>query len=120
MGLTIKEIENAKPHTNPYKLADGRGLCLLVSPSGARLWRWPYRFGGKEKMKNLRTVEVPPGTGVACADPEATMIGNTRSLVKIQLRIEDVDVRHKGIQRPEFNNGELPHVVQAPIELAPI
>lgn len=26
MGLTIKEIENAKPLTNSYKLADGRGL----------------------------------------------------------------------------------------------
>jgi len=53
MGLTIKEIENAKPHTNSYKLADGRGLCLLVSPSGSKLWRWRYRFGGKEKMMAL-------------------------------------------------------------------
>ena len=34
MGLTIKEIENAKPHSNSYKLADGRGLCLLISPTG--------------------------------------------------------------------------------------
>jgi integrase len=53
MGLTIKEIDNAKPDDKPYKLADGGGLCLLVSPSGARLWRWRYRFDGKEKMMAL-------------------------------------------------------------------
>ena len=53
MGLTIKEIENAKPHSNSYKLADGRGLCLLISPTGAKLWRWRYRFDGKEKMMAL-------------------------------------------------------------------
>jgi integrase len=50
MPLTIKQIENAKPKGKPYKLADGAGLCLLVAPSGARLWRWRYRFAGKEKM----------------------------------------------------------------------
>lgn len=53
MGLTVKDIDNAKPRTSKYKLADGRGLCLLVAPSGARLWRWRYRFDGKEKMMAL-------------------------------------------------------------------
>ena len=27
MGLTIKEIDGAKPKGKPYKLADGGGLC---------------------------------------------------------------------------------------------
>jgi hypothetical protein len=53
MGLTAKEVESAKPAEKPYKLADARGLCLLVSPTGARLWRWRYRFDGKEKMMAL-------------------------------------------------------------------
>ena len=53
MGLTIKEIEGAKPTDKPYKLADGGGLCLLVPPSGAKLWRWRYRVDGKEKMMAL-------------------------------------------------------------------
>jgi hypothetical protein len=26
---------------------------LLISPTGARLWRWHYRFDGKEKMMAL-------------------------------------------------------------------
>ena len=53
MGLTTKEIENAKPDSKPYKLADAGGLCLLISPTGAKLWRWRYRFAGKEKMMAL-------------------------------------------------------------------
>lgn len=40
MGLTFKEIDNAKPKDKPYKLADNGGLCLLVVPSGVKLWRW--------------------------------------------------------------------------------
>ncbi|MFC6647063.1 tyrosine-type recombinase/integrase [Granulicella cerasi] len=50
MPLTLKQIENASPKTKPYKLSDGGGLCLLVSVTGAKLWRWRYCFDGKEKM----------------------------------------------------------------------
>ena len=53
MALTIKEIDSAKSNGKPYKLTDGDGLCLLVAPSGAKLWRWRYRFHGKEKMMAL-------------------------------------------------------------------
>ncbi|MBB6143888.1 integrase [Silvibacterium bohemicum] len=50
MALTIREIDTARPTTKQYKLADSKGLCLLVVPSGVKLWRWRYRFEGKEKM----------------------------------------------------------------------
>lgn len=53
MGLIMKEIDNAKLKDKPYKLADSGGLCLLVAPSGAKLWRWRYRFDGREKMMAL-------------------------------------------------------------------
>ncbi len=53
MALTIKEIDNAKPDSKPYKLADGGGLCLFVAPTGAKLWRWRYRFDGKEKTMSF-------------------------------------------------------------------
>jgi len=49
VALTIKEIENAKPLPKKYKMADGGGLCLLVAPSGSKLWVWRYRFNGAEK-----------------------------------------------------------------------
>ena len=53
MPLTLKQIENASPKNKPYKLADSGGLCLLVNPTGAKLWRWRYRYAGKEKMMAL-------------------------------------------------------------------
>jgi hypothetical protein len=48
--LTALVIENAKPRNKPYKLTDGSGLHLLVTPSGSKLWRFRYRFGGKQLM----------------------------------------------------------------------
>lgn len=51
--LTDKAASYAKPRTTPYKVADGNGLYLLVNPSGSKLWRWKYRFAGKEKLMAL-------------------------------------------------------------------
>ena len=34
-------------------MTDGDGLCLLIAPSGAKLWRWRYYFDGKEMMMAL-------------------------------------------------------------------
>ncbi len=53
MKLTDTAIRKAKPKDKPYKLVDGQGLFLLVMPSGGKLWRWKYRFGGKEKLMAL-------------------------------------------------------------------
>jgi integrase len=57
MALTIKQIENAKAKDKRYKIADGGGLCLLVMPSGGKLWVWRYRFAGTEK--NMHFGEYP-------------------------------------------------------------
>ena len=47
--LTQFVLTNAKP----YKLADMGGLHLLVKPTGARLWRFRYRFADKENTLGL-------------------------------------------------------------------
>lgn len=47
--LTVVEIRALKPRAKPYKVADGKGLLLLVQPSGSLLWRFKYRFRGIEK-----------------------------------------------------------------------
>ena len=39
MPLTDTRIRNAKPKPKPYKLSDGGGMYLLVSPDGGRYWR---------------------------------------------------------------------------------
>ena len=53
MALTDREVRAAKPREKPYRVADGGGLHLQVQPTGARLWRYRYEFGGKEKMLAL-------------------------------------------------------------------
>ncbi len=49
MSLTALSVKNAKPRHKPYKLADEKGLYLLVTPTGSKLWRFDYRFAGKRK-----------------------------------------------------------------------
>jgi hypothetical protein len=54
--LTDTAIRNAKPTTKPYRLSDGGGMYLEISPAGGKLWRLKYRFGGKEKRLALGVV----------------------------------------------------------------
>ncbi len=51
--LTQLAITAAKQKDKPYKLSDGSGLYLLIESSGSKLWRFRYRFDGKEKMLSL-------------------------------------------------------------------
>lgn len=53
MALTDITIRNAKPRDKPYKLADEKGLYLLVQPTGGKLWRLKYRVLGLEKKLGL-------------------------------------------------------------------
>lgn len=41
--LTAAQVKNAKPKDKPYKLYDGGGLFLLVTPAGGKLWRMKYQ-----------------------------------------------------------------------------
>lgn len=47
--LTPTRINNAKPKEKPYKLVDGGGLFILVSPGGAKNWKYQYPLGGKRR-----------------------------------------------------------------------
>lgn len=51
--LSDVQINKAKPKDKDYKLTDGGGLFLLLTPSGGKLWRLKYRFDGKEKLLAL-------------------------------------------------------------------
>jgi len=53
MALSDTRIRNAKPQTHPYKLSDGGGMYLLVTPKGASYWRLDYRFAGKRRTLAL-------------------------------------------------------------------
>ena len=34
-------------------MADSNGLCVEVRPTGAKVWRYPYRFAGKASMVTI-------------------------------------------------------------------
>lgn len=51
--LSDAQIKNAKPQEKDYKLMDGFGLFLLITPTNGKLWRFDYRFDNKRKMLAL-------------------------------------------------------------------
>jgi len=53
MKLTDMAIKKAKPQEKTYKLADGGGLFLQIEPKGGKLFRYAYRFAGKQKLLAL-------------------------------------------------------------------
>ncbi|MGB4102263.1 MAG: integrase arm-type DNA-binding domain-containing protein [Alphaproteobacteria bacterium] len=53
MALTALAIKHLKPQANLYRVADSGGLCLEISPSGSKLWRYRYNFNGKAQMLAL-------------------------------------------------------------------
>lgn len=49
LPLAEMQVRNAKPREEPYKLFDGGGLYLEVTPSGGKLWRFKFqRQNGRE------------------------------------------------------------------------
>jgi integrase len=64
MKLTAAAVKAAETRGKAYKLADGKGLHLLVKPNGGKYWRMKYRYGGKEKTLALG---VYPETSLAKA-----------------------------------------------------
>jgi integrase len=49
MPLSDTRVRNAKPTAKTYKLSDGGGMYLLVTPNGARYWRLDYRFAANRR-----------------------------------------------------------------------
>lgn len=55
MPLTDIAVRKAKPSARTQRLYDEKGLYLEVAPDprGSKLWRWKYRYAGKEKRLAL-------------------------------------------------------------------
>ena len=67
--LTEGRIRSAKPKSGPYKLRDGGGLFLLITPTNARLWRLRYKVRGRESMLGLGSY---PATSLKAARAKRT------------------------------------------------
>jgi len=55
MPLTNLKVQKAKPQARQYKLADERGMYLLIHPKGGKYWRLDYRFEGRRKTLAIGT-----------------------------------------------------------------
>jgi integrase len=53
MALTDIEIRKAKARDKAYRMGDGGGLYIWITPAGGKLWRWKYRHENKEKLMSF-------------------------------------------------------------------
>ena len=60
MKLSKLKVDKAKPKDKRYRLSDGLGLYLLVSPNGSKLWQMRYRFNGKENVASIGPYNLIP------------------------------------------------------------
>ena len=74
--LTDTKLRALKPKASVYRVADTNGLCIEVRTTGARLWRYRYRYAGKASMAALGEY---PMMGLADARAERDRM---RALVK--------------------------------------
>ena len=51
--LTDTQVSKTKVKDKPYKLSDGGGLFLYITPVGGKYWRWQYRFQGKPQLLSI-------------------------------------------------------------------
>ncbi len=89
--LTETQIKNAKPKVAAYKLYDDGGLCLLVRPTGTKVWQLPYQMGGKY---NVHTIGQYPEIGSA----EARRL---RDDIKKMIKAGEDPNRHKKALRAQ-------------------
>ena len=57
--LSPSQVANTKAQAKPFKLHDERGLFLLVTPAGGKLWRFKYRRPSVGKENSLSLGSYP-------------------------------------------------------------
>ncbi len=81
--LNDAKVRGAKSRPKPYKLPDGAGLYLLVTPGGSRLWRFRYRKPSARaraegegrragRPENMLAIGAYPAVTLAAARAKAT------------------------------------------------
>ena len=84
MRLTALQCQQAKTKAKPYKLTDGAGLYLEISPKGSKHWRMQYSYHGKRPR-----ISIGPFPLISLADARAE-----RDEMKRLLR-QDIDPAEK-------------------------
>lgn len=71
MPLTDAKLRALEPTAKPYKVSDSEGLHVLVTTTGSVLWRFAYRFEGKQKLLALGSYPFVPLIDARAARQEA-------------------------------------------------
>lgn len=93
MPLTELAIRNAKPRDRLFKLSDGGGLQLWVTPDGAKRWRLAYRYACKQKLLALGVYPLVGAKHARLARDDAKRLlaaGKDPSLERKAARAADV------------------------------
>nr|WP_170539178.1 DUF4102 domain-containing protein [Ruegeria arenilitoris] len=53
MPLTEAELAGIEPRTKRFRISDGGGLFIEISPTGSKTWKLAYRFNGKQRSSVL-------------------------------------------------------------------
>ena len=53
MNFSDRYIDNLKPRDKEYRVAEARGFCLRVRPSGIKIWTYRYRHAERDVMLTL-------------------------------------------------------------------
>ena len=90
MALTDTAIRLAKAGDSDRKLADEKGLYLLVTATGSKLWRLKYRIDGKEKKLALGSypeIGLKDARAKRDAARKAAQSGSDPAIAKREARI---------------------------------
>jgi integrase len=107
MSLTAKAVEAAKPREKGYKLTDGAGLYLFVTPAGGKSWRANFIEAGKQKT---RTYGMWPALSLAAARQQHTGVRDEAPKTVAMKTFEQVARDWLKGKLPTLSNGK--HQIQ--------
>lgn len=113
--LTDLQLKTAKPKDKEYKISDGGGLHLLITPSGGKLWRFNYRFDAKQKTLFLKSYpEISLSDARKARDDARQLLANgvdpgallKAQKVQVQLQAEHDANTFEKVAREWFSKNE--------------
>lgn len=118
MTLTVKEVDAAKPRGKGYKLADGQGLYLYVTPAGGKSWRANYTEAGKQKTRTYGTYpEITlAGARSAHAAARGKPSAGAAAAAKVVPTFKAVTMEWLKVKLPGLSNGKHQSQVQKTLE----
>jgi len=81
MALVDAEVRGLKPEVRQYAKGDGRGLRLVVTPAGSKIWQFCFRWNGKVTTMALGQY-LPGSPEHVTLDDARTLMGKKRLLLK--------------------------------------